>query len=305
MLERSFLVQKFAKINFGAFHLIGYSVGGEETVVQAPEMNVCFDIGRCPFFALNSDYLCLTHGHMDHVAGIGYFLSQRMFQGMKPATILLPRELEAPLENLLRSWREVERQATPYKLVPMQPGQLFEPRRDFGIRAWAAHHGGPSLAYVILSIREKLKPEFSQLTGPQLVELKKRGTEIQYRVEVPLIAFVGDTTAGPIFDQPDIRDAQVLITECTFFDAQHRAKSKAGKHLHMDQFAEILPSLRNQHIVIGHVTRRTALRRAKHLLRKRIGDEAMARIVFLMDFENATDEGDVEQTLPPPVEDAD
>ena len=27
-------------------HVIGYSVAGEETVVQIPEMNVCFDIGR-------------------------------------------------------------------------------------------------------------------------------------------------------------------------------------------------------------------------------------------------------------------
>ena len=36
--ERSFLVQKFARINFGQFHVVGYSVAGEETVVQIPEL---------------------------------------------------------------------------------------------------------------------------------------------------------------------------------------------------------------------------------------------------------------------------
>lgn len=297
--QTSFLVQKFAKLDFGLFSLIGYSVAGEETVVQVPELNVCFDIGRCPQFALTSDFICVTHSHMDHVAGLGYYLSQRHFQGMKGGTILLPREIERPVDTLLRAWRDVERQATPYTLVPMQPGQLYEVRRDFGIRAWATHHGGASLAYVLISIREKLKPEYMGCSGPELVELKKRGEEIQYRLEVPLVAFVGDTTAGPVFDQPDVQNAQVLVTECTFFDPAHRAKSKAGKHLHVDQFAEILPRLKNEHVVIGHVTRRTGLRRAKSLLRRAVGDEAMRRVRFLMDLEDAASAGDVEQTLPP------
>jgi hypothetical protein len=48
---KSFLVQKFAKIPLDAIHVLGYSVAGEETVCQIPELNVCFDIGRCPHFA--------------------------------------------------------------------------------------------------------------------------------------------------------------------------------------------------------------------------------------------------------------
>lgn len=302
-IEKSFVVQKFARIRFGTFHVVGYSVAGEETVVQIPEMNVCFDIGRAPFFSLTSDIVCITHSHMDHIAGLGYYLSQRCFQGMKAGTVMLPRELERSVDSLLRCWRDLERQGTPYKLVPVTHDQLFEVRRDFGIRAIATHHGGVSLAYVLISIREKLKPEYIGKTGPELAEMKARGVEIQYRVEVPMVAFLGDTTAGPVFEHPDVQNAQVLITECTFFDTDHKIKAKAGKHLHVDHLVEQLPKLKNEFIVLTHVSRRTGIRRARGILRRKIGDEAMKRIVFLMDFEGSRDAGDIEETVPIPPAD--
>ena len=79
---KSYLVQKFAKLQLGAIHVIGYSVAGEETVIQVPELDVCFDVGRAPHFCLTSNILCISHGHMDHLAGIAYYLSQRHFQGL-------------------------------------------------------------------------------------------------------------------------------------------------------------------------------------------------------------------------------
>ena len=303
-VQKSFLVQRFARLSFGQYSVVGYSVAGEETVVQIPELNVCFDIGRCPYFALTSDIVCLTHGHMDHLAGLPYYLSQRYFQGMKAGTILLPRELEAPVDRMLRCWRDVERQGTPYQLVPMVPGQMHEVRRDFGIRCFATHHGSASLGYALISVREKLKAEYIGRPGPELAQLRKSGVEIQYRVEVPLIAFLGDTALGTVFQQPDVINAGILITECTFFDREHKTKAKHGRHLHVDQFAQLLPTLKNEHVVVNHVTRRTGIRRARRILQKLVGEEAMRNVHFLMDFEGARDAGEIEDAGPPPADTA-
>jgi ribonuclease Z len=299
MLEKSFLVQKFARLKMGQFHLIGYSVAGEETVIQAPELDVCFDIGRAPYFALTSNIVCISHGHMDHLAGLAYYLSQRSFQGMNPGTVIVPKDLERPVDNLLRCWRDVERQGTPYKLVGLLPGEHYQVRKDFLIRAIETHHGGSSLGYCLVSVREKLKAEYMGREGIELAQLRKEGVEIQYRLEVPLVTYLGDTTMGTVFDNPDVINAEVLITECTFFDPTHKARAKVGKHLHVDHFMEVLPKLKNQNIILIHISRRTAIRKAKSMLRKRVGEEGMKRISFLMDFEGARDGGDIEQTLPP------
>ena len=305
MPERSFLVQKFAKIEVGPYHVIGYSVAGEETVCQIPELDVCFDIGRAPYFCLTSNIVCLTHGHMDHLAGLAYYLSQRYFQGMKPGTVLLPRQLVDPVDQMLRCWRGIERQNTPYKLVPMSPGSTYEVRRDFVIRAFETHHGGTSLGYSLVSVREKLKQEYFGRPGPELAQLRKSGVEIQYRLEVPLVAFLGDTAFGRVFEEPDVVNAEVLLTEVTFFEKDHKSRAKHGKHLHVDQFAElVLPNLKNQQIIVTHVSRRTGVRKAKAILKKRVPEERMKNIHFLMDFEGATDAGEIEDIGPPPADDA-
>ena len=46
----------------GGIQIIGYSVAGEETVIAAPELNVCFDVGKAPSEILSVDSMQIYRG---------------------------------------------------------------------------------------------------------------------------------------------------------------------------------------------------------------------------------------------------
>ncbi|HPF41831.1 MAG TPA: MBL fold metallo-hydrolase [Phycisphaerae bacterium] len=278
--------------------IVGYSVAGEETVIAAPELNVCFDIGKAPAEVLPVDHVLLSHGHMDHSAGVAYYLSQRNFVGNAPGTILAPTRLVDPIKNLLQVWGQIEGHVTPAKIVGLQPGDEYQIRRGLVVRAFRNNHGVPSIGFVVIDVRRKLKPELLDKSGPELVALKKQGVEIEYTVEVPLIAYCGDTADGDWTQYDMVQKARVLILECTFFEADHVKRARAGYHMHVRDVARIIARLENPHFLLTHVTRRTAMGQAKRTLRKLVSEETYSRVTFLMDrrkgkrvSEPATEEG--------------
>lgn len=267
----------------GGIRLVGYSLAGEETVIAAPELNVCFDIGKAPQEVISIDHLCITHGHPDHSAGLHYYFTQRYFLDNKPGTAYLPAHLLDPVQDLLRVWGRIEGRYTEGNLVVAEPGKDIWMRRDLVLRPFEVNHGVPALGYAVVEVRHKLKPEFSEKTGPELVALKKKGVQIEYRLEVPLIAYCGDTAAGDFLDLDHVRNAQVILLECTFFDSEHVSRARAGNHIHLNDLPAIMPRLRNANVVLIHLTRRTFLRQAKQQLQAVLAPADLERTVFFMD----------------------
>ncbi len=298
--KASHVNERLVEHHFDDIRIIGYSVAGEETVIAAPELNVCFDIGKAPAEVLPVDHVLLSHGHMDHSAGIAYYLSQRNFIGNSPGTVLTPTRLVDPLKSLLHVWGQIEGHVTPAKIVGMLPGDEYQIRRGLVARAFRNNHGVPSLGFVIVDVRRKLKPEFIDKSGPELVALKKQGIEIEYTLEVPLIAYCGDTADGDWVQYDMVRQAKLLILECTFFEADHVKRARAGYHMHVKDVAKIIERLDNPHFLLSHVTRRTAMRHAKRALAKLVTAETYDRVTFLMDRRKARR---VEANVDAPVQD--
>jgi len=134
----------------------------------------------------------------------------------------------------------------------------------------------------VVDVRQKLKEQFLGLTGPQIVELKNKGVEITNRVEVPLVAFLGDTGPANYADLPYVANAKTLLIECTFFDADHLRRARAGKHMHVADLPKALEGIASERIIIIHVTRRTNMAAARKILRTTLPKDVLERITFLM-----------------------
>jgi len=273
---------QLSQLQMADFTLAGYSIGGVESVVVVPELDCAFDIGKCPPEALAVNHVLLTHGHMDHVAGLPYYFSQRDFQGITGGVALVPAELVGPLKNLMVAWGNVEGRIAPHEFIGMRPGEDYEIRRGLVARAFATRHVPGSLGYALIEVRRKLKEEFVGLDSNQLVELKQRGVEITYRLEVPLVAYLGDTDKANYAALPSVAQAKALLIECTFFDDDHIRRARAGKHLHITDLPEVLDGMNNERIILIHVTRRTNLSAARKILRRTLPKDVLQRVTFLM-----------------------
>ncbi len=266
------------------FRVQGLSVAGEASCVQIPELDVCFDMGICPRMALASKYVAISHGHMDHIGGLAYYCSQRHFQGMGPGTIVCDARIAAAIERMMAGYVELERQNTPYKLIALEPGGEHQIKPSIFLRAFEVEHTVPSLGYVVVEKRSKLKEEYNGLPQEKLRELKERNVEITRQLQVPLVAYLGDTQAGPHLVRDDVRKAQIVICECTFMEPEHKDRAKTGMHMHAEAVAEWLRVLECQHLVLVHVSRRTNLGFARKRLTDLVGPQMMQKVQFLMDY---------------------
>lgn len=281
-----------AEFEHDGIHLLGSSLAGEETFIVAPEMNLAFDVGRAQQELLSADNVFLSHGHMDHAAGVAYYFSQRMFIDNRPGCVFAPEALVDPLKKLLRVWAEIDGHEPPANIVPAIPGQDLPLRRDLIVRPFQVNHPcrrqGRSivqaLGYAAIEVRQKLKPEFVGLDGPQLVELKQKDVQITTIVEIPQVAFCGDTAVGDWLEHDYVRSARVLLLECTFVERDHKDRARAGYHIHVSDLRDVVPRLNNERILLTHLSRRTAMREARQILQRELGEEIAARLSFFMEF---------------------
>ena len=213
-----------------------YSTGLYSTWLYSREFNTLLDCGEGAASALRNkvfavERICISHGHMDHVAGIPNFLWARVGargDKSKPLTIHYP---ESPSLLAMKSYAETFTPRLGYEVTwaPIVLGGRIPLAGDkHYIEPFAADHGTElAYGYQVFHDRLRLKPEYA---GDPRIGRKLAGLTAQQKMEylesVPLslLAFSGDSM--PI--EPGV----VAGSQCLFFDSTFLEEEDRKAPLH-------------------------------------------------------------------------
>lgn len=235
----------------------GWSRAAVQSYWRVPELKIGFDMGGSPWSFMGTQTFFISHSHLDHSAALPAYVARRRMMRMDPPTIYLPVEIVEPVERMLRAWQRLDRGRMLCQLVGVKAGDEIELSRENVVTVFDTQHTVPSRGFIVWDRRKKLKPEYQGLSGAEIRDLRYSGVEVSADVRVPLVCYCGDTAPTGLDNDPAVYQAQILITEVTFFRPEHR-KEKIHKygHTHLDDIIDRAERFQNERIIFAHFSTR-------------------------------------------------
>ena len=251
----------------------GYSRAAVQTYWRIPELKIGFDLGASPWSFMGTETWFVTHTHLDHIAALPVYVARRRMMKMSPPTIYLPEHALEYVDKLLKIFTRLDRGRLPCTLIGVKPGDELELSREHVVTVSPTKHTVPSVGFVVWERRKKLKPEYLNLPGDKIRDLKQSGVEITEERRLPLIAYLGDSAPEGLDDCPAMYESQILITELTFVAPNHR-KEKIHKfgHLHLDDLLARRDKFKNELIIAGHLSTRYGVNQVKKIVQRACPD---------------------------------
>jgi ribonuclease Z len=269
----------------------GLSVGGLETCIDLPELKLAFDIGRCPDSAVQRPTVLFTHAHMDHMGGVAWHAATRELRHLDPPTYVVPRENEGAFRELFAAWRGLDRSDLRHRVVPLGPGDELELPCRLIARPFRSPHRVPCQGYALWSRRRKLKREHLGKSEHELRDLGRSIGAAMYDVlEVPEIAFTGDTLIEVVEREEVVRRARLLILEVTFVDERVSVEQCRSKgHVHLFEVAERAALFENESLLFTHFSSRYSAAEIVAALERTLPEGLRRRVTPLLPAGPAVD----------------
>lgn len=249
----------------------GYSRAAVQSYWRIPEMRIGFDLGAQPWDFMGTATWAITHAHLDHIAALPVYIARRRMMKMEPPTIYLPAHALSGVEAMLQAFSRLDRGRLPCHIVTVEPGDEIELSRELVMTVHRTTHTVPSVGYIVWERRNKLKPEYQDLSGEQIRDIRLAGNEVSAEIRMPMLAYTGDTSPPGLDKNPDMLNAQILITEMTFVAPKHR-KEKIHKHghMHLDDFVERQNDFKNELVIAAHYSVRYSPRQVQKAVEKKL-----------------------------------
>ncbi len=261
------------------FH--GLSLSGIRTAIAMPELSIAFDVAQGFPYLLNLKHFFLSHGHLDHSAGIPYIISQKAMTSQAPASFYMPKSLVEPMTRIMNIWMEIEKHTYQFHFHGVEENELISVGQNLFIKPFKTVHRVDSLGYTLFKKKHKLKKEFHHLSQKEILDLKSRGVVLQDEIETPLVSFTGDTQIEFLDSCDWVKKSKVLFLEATYLDDRKTvASAREWGHTHLDEIIPRLAELECEQIVLIHVSSRYPTEMALDILNKKIPAQFKDRVVL-------------------------
>ncbi|WP_437184973.1 MBL fold metallo-hydrolase [Planctomicrobium sp. SH668] len=257
----------------------GYSRAAVQSYWRIPELKVGFDMGGSPWSFMGTQTFFITHAHLDHMAALPAYVARRRMMKMTAPTIYVPAAVAVQVDRMLKSWNRLDRGRMLCEIVPAEAGAEYELSREHVVTTFQTTHTVPSLGYIVWERRRKLRPEYQNLTGDQIRDLRLSGIDVSAEVRIPLVCYTGDTSPAGLDACDATFEARILITEATFFRPEHR-KEKIHKfgHIHLDDIIARAERFKNELVILGHFSTRYHEEQIRKAVLKRLPEGLRERV---------------------------
>jgi ribonuclease Z len=274
------------EVQAGRYTLRGASLGGMYTSFHVPELDVLLDVGLALRGGCAVGTLMLSHAHVDHIGALPALLGMRGLCGVKrKLRVCAPTEVAAGIPEALAGFGALHRWPLEVEVVPMEPGDEIQLRRDLIVRAFRTWHPVPSLGYLFLRRVNKLRPEFADLPGAEIGRRRRAGDTSLFTIaEHHEFAYATDTLPKVLETCPELQAVRTLVLECTFLDERKTVQAaRAGCHIHLDELLPFAPKLQNEALVLMHFSQLYNPPDVREILARRWPDGLRAPIPFIPD----------------------
>lgn len=236
--------------------LIANSRGLISTFVFIKDYNILFDAGEGAasllFHQLGSiKFLCITHDHWDHIAGIIQLLNLRERVSNK-SKLKIFAKFTPRIKNLISffNWNNLE-------FIEIQDNETYELDKGRRLHTFKTDHAYSSFGFIVQEVRGIRKKEYQNLSKEECQKLATSGIRISENFTHNLLTFIGDTPKVSEEIIQKIKETDFLFIESTYLTEEELiGEGTTETHSCLDYSLELKNQIKVKELFLLHFSSR-------------------------------------------------